>query len=106
MTKGVKRFSETLKEYSSTGMLIPGVPVEVTHFSDSVFFRTIFVHDGLLLFSDSFLEINAAALTLLLSLLPSDTCPDPPPNPDALGLSSTDFKLTSFLPTFTVTVTV
>lgn len=83
----------------------PGRAVEAAHFSDWGFFSTTFVHDGLLLFSASFLEMNAAAFTLLLSLLLSDACLDPPPDPDALVLSSTGFKLTSFFPTFTVMVT-
>lgn len=45
--------------------------------------------------------MNAAAFALLLS----DTFPDPEPTPDALLLSSATFKLTSFLPIFTVMVT-
>lgn len=75
--------------------------MEMTHLS--VFLSATFVQGGLLLLfsSASFLEMNAAAFALLLS----DTFPDPPPTPDALLLSA-EFKLTSFLPIFTVMVTV
>lgn len=74
----------------------------ITHLS--VFLSATFVHGGLLLLfsSASFLEMNAAAFALLLS----DTFPDPPPTPDAPLLSSAEFKLTPFLPIFTVAVTV
>lgn len=76
----------------------------MTHLS--VFLSATFVHCGLLLLllfsSASFLEMTAAAFALLLA----DTFPDPPPSPGALLLSSAEFKLTSFLPIFTVMVTV
>lgn len=75
----------------------------MTHLS--VFLSTTFVHAGLLLLlfsSASFLEMNAAAFALLLS----DTFPDPPPTPGAILLSSAELTLTSFLPIFTVMVTV